>query len=238
MKRVIYLAGGLVVALMVAASAHATGNSNSSGNVTNNYDQRDYGGNTSNAGGNGYGGQGGNGYGGAGGSVLGSGNSSNTNLNSANAAQGQGQAQQATGGAATSTSNATGGSSFAAGGNGSGNATNAELSTSTGLTSTTSVTTNYAAPVIPKPSSANAYAPEGSAPRTSCRIFVGIGGTGRDGSLSGGIPVGNDQTCLSGAQVEFMNNVNRVAPGTFTGADYLLAACKVEGMDQMAACKK
>lgn len=88
-----------------------------------------------------------------------------------------------------------------------------------------------------KAASAPAYAPDGSAPRTSCRIFMGLGGSGRDGSLSGGIPIGNDQTCLSGANIEFMDKVNKVKAGTFTDVDYLREACKVEGMSEATACK-
>lgn len=86
--------------------------------------------------------------------------------------------------------------------------------------------------------SAPAYAPAGSAPRTSCRLFVGLGGTSTGGSLSGGIPVGNDQTCLSGAQFEFMDRINALAPKTFESADYLRAACKVEGMAETDGCKR
>lgn len=86
--------------------------------------------------------------------------------------------------------------------------------------------------------SAPAYAPAGSAPRTSCRLFVGLGGTSTGGSLSGGIPVGNDQTCLSGAQFEFMDRINALAPKTFESADYLRAACKVEGMGETDGCKR
>lgn len=85
--------------------------------------------------------------------------------------------------------------------------------------------------------SAPAYAPAGSAPRTSCRLFVGLGGTSTGGSLSGGVPIGNDQVCLSGAQFEFMDKINAMAPNTFSSADYLRAACKVEGMSETAACK-
>lgn len=224
MKRLIISA-----AIMAASFSAAAGNNNgpTNNNEYNTYNQQSYTNPTANAGasassssvGVGLGVGVGVGLGGEGGkassasSLVGSGNSAQT--------------QSATGG----TSSAVGGTAFGgAAGSGSavvggvsGNSTHVAVDAST---------------VMPKPASANAYAPEGSAPRTSCRIFMGLGGTGRDGSLSGGIPIGNDQTCISGAQVEFMNNVNRVAPGTFTGPDYLMAACKVEGMDQMSACKK
>ena len=83
----------------------------------------------------------------------------------------------------------------------------------------------------------SAYAPPAHGPRRSCRLFVGFGGSGTEASLSGGIPIGNDQTCVSGAQFEFMNDVNKLAPGTFTRDDYLKAACKVEGMAETRACE-
>ena len=88
-----------------------------------------------------------------------------------------------------------------------------------------------------KAAASTAYAPDTSSPRTSCRLFVGLGGSGRDGSLSGGIPIGNDQTCLSGAAIEAMDKANKVQAGTFLVSDYLLAICKMEGMDSMSACK-
>lgn len=236
-KRTIYLAGGLVVALMIAGAAHAT---NSSGNVTNNYDQRDYGGNTTNAGGTGYGGQGGNGgtgIGGAGGSVLGSGNSSNanTNLNSATAAQAQGQlqgqqqgqgqaqGQQATGGAASATGGnaaAAAGNASAAGGNGAGNVTNVDASS------------DY------KAAASTAYAPPVPTVLRSCRLYISLGGSSVSGAGSGGIPIGNDATCLADSQIELMTKVNKSFAGKFTEADFIIAACKVEGMADMAVCKK
>lgn len=128
---------------------------------------------------------------------------------------GAGGKANATGGAA----NASGGSSNAVGGSSGGNSINVQGSTYEQAAST-------------------AYAPDGKAPRTSCRLFIGFGGTNVSGSLSGGIPIGSDQTCLSGAQIEFFDKVNKVQAGTFGPADYLRAACKVEGMDQMDGCKK
>lgn len=216
MKKVI-----LMSALLMASLAHATSQQPAKGGE----------------GGNGYGGDG---YGiGVGVGIAGA-ESNAKSSSEANAIQGQMQGQQqgqiaaggdakatanggaggkanATGGAGGSSS-ATGGAANAAGGSSGGNSINVQGST-------------Y------EQSASTAYAPQAGAPRTSCRLFVGLGGTSQNGSLSGGIPIGNDQTCVSGAQIEFMNNVNKVAPGTFTGPDYLLAACKVEGMDQMQACK-
>lgn len=90
-----------ILAVLAALSAAASATQPIfGGDTTNNYDQRTY--NTPSAVGNGYGGAGGQGgAGGAGGrggdggnaTVLGSGNSSNTNLNSNMQGQAQGQAQ-------------------------------------------------------------------------------------------------------------------------------------------------
>lgn len=83
----------VIIAALFATSAFA-GNDN--GPTTNNYDQRNYGGNTTNAGG--LGGAGGNASatGGTsnatGGAVVGSGNSANSNTNSNSQGQGQSQA--------------------------------------------------------------------------------------------------------------------------------------------------
>ena len=91
--------------------------------------------------------------------------------------------------------------------------------------------------IAPKPSAAGAYAPDARGPLMTCRIFVGLGATIREGSLSGGIPVGNDQTCMSDANLRFMDKVNSVKPGTFGAADYLRAVCKAEGMADLEGCK-
>lgn len=233
MKRTIYLAGGLVVALMVAGAAHASGNSNNS-DITNNYDQRNYGGNTTNAGGlggqggagglggtaNGYGGEGGKG--GAGGSVLGSGNSSNLNTN----ANLQGQQQQANGGTGVGTSTASGGianSGSTATGNGAGNSTSVNVA---GSTST------Y------KEAAQSLYLPNvPDRPLKDCRLYISIGGSSRDGQAAGGIPIGNSQICLSDVQWTLMTKVNGLMPGAFTPEDFLVVACKVEGMSELSACK-
>lgn len=88
-----------------------------------------------------------------------------------------------------------------------------------------------------KQAASTAYAPNGQAPRSSCRLFVGVGGTTTGGALSGGLPIGNDQTCVSGAMVEFMDKLNQVKPGTFEADDYLEAACMVESMAKTKGCK-
>lgn len=128
----------------------------------------------------------------------------------------QSQGQQATGGAANAAGGA--GGSSAATGNGAGN-------------TTTVRTGDYNA------ASSTAYAPQVPTVLRSCRLYIGLGGASRDGSGSGGIPIGNDATCLADSQIELMAKVNKLAPGMFSTADILQAACKVEGMDATAACK-
>lgn len=141
---------------------------------------------------------------------------------------GQGGNSSATGGAggAGGTSIAAGGSATGgiATGQGSGNSTSVNIAGSTN-------TTTY------REAAQSAYAPQTAAPRTSCRIFIGLGGSSRDGSLSGGIPIGNDSSCLAGLQLEMMDKVNALSAGTFTANDYLTAVCRVEGMENMMACK-
>lgn len=88
----------LIAALLISTSAFATGNNN---DTINNYDQRNYGGNTSNAGGNGgQGGAGGIGYGGsasasagavAGAAAINQNDIKNTNTNQQGQQQGQSQ---------------------------------------------------------------------------------------------------------------------------------------------------
>lgn len=205
------------------------------GDTTNNYDQRNYGGNTNNAGG-----QGGNGYGGSG-TGVGVGiagatadvkntntnanisNNDNRNNNSNLNAQGQmqGQHQSATGGSSNQSQSSSANGSNTGSNIGQGNSTNVNFEGST-----------Y------KEAAQTAYAPTPSGPRTSCRIFIGFGGSSTSGSLSGGVPLLNDGLCVAGAQVEFMNTVNKIQANTFSVQDYLVAVCAVEGMDKMAACKK
>ena len=87
-----------------------------------------------------------------------------------------------------------------------------------------------------KQAAAGAYAPRPSGPATSCRLFVGLGGTNVNGSLSGGIPIGNDQTCLSDKKLTYMDFVNSQFAGTFNKGDYLEAVCAIEGMDATEGC--
>lgn len=220
MKRLIVLA-----LLASAAGVALAGNSNGcqgncpGGDTTtnNNYDQRTYSqGGAGGAGGNASAGAVAGAIAGAAAGASADVRSTNTNANTSTSRADQTQTASATGGAAS----ATGGSASATG-NGAGNSTSVTFEGST-----------Y------REAAQTAYAPATVAPRVSCRIFVGLGGSSRDGSLSGGIPIGNDQSCLSGLQIELMDKVNRVAPGTFVGKDYLAAACKVEGMEAAAACKK
>lgn len=232
----------LLALVAISFSAAAT----NFGNEYNTYDQRTTNAPTANGGQGGAGGNGGNGgnatggtgFGGAGGSVLGSGNSSNanTNLNSATAAQaqgqqmqqGQGQAQQATGGSATggaggaASSAATSGNSSAAGGNGAGNKTRVNVDASS----------------VYEAAASTAYAPAVPTVLRSCRLYISLGGSSVGGAGSGGIPIGNDATCLADSQIELMSKVNKSFAGKFTEADFIIAACKVEGMADMAVCKK
>lgn len=167
-----------------------------------------------------YGGKGGEGGSAA---VVGSGNSSNRNENSNVGLNLQGQQQSASSNQSQSNTSANSVTGYGgnATGNGAGNSTSVNFEGST-----------Y------KEAAQTAYAPTPQGPRTSCRLFVGLGGSGRDGSLSGGIPISNDQTCMSGAQIEFMNTVNKIQANTFTVGDYLIAVCAAEGMDKMSACQK
>lgn len=87
-----------------------------------------------------------------------------------------------------------------------------------------------------RPAAATAYAPAGSAPRTSCRLYIGLGGGNVNGSGSGGIPIGNDQTCLTGTGIDTMDQINAKFGETFGRDDYLTVACKVEGMSATKVC--
>jgi hypothetical protein len=172
--------------------------------------------------------------------------------------QGQQQAQTATGGASNSTayggkggaanatgggggqggaggsSNATGGTSNAAGGiggaggvasatgNGSGNSTSVNVGGSNYREAAQSL---YLPPVVDRP-------------LKDCRLYISLGGSSRDGQIAGGIPIGNSQICLSDVQWTLMTKVNAMKPGSFTPEDFLLVACKVEGMNELSACKQ
>lgn len=221
----------LVIVSSLFTAAHATNGGPSNNSEYNTYNQQTY--NQPQGGQGGAGGLGGQGgTGGEGGKGGTGGNASNFNTNGATAIGSN---------TSTNTNNVTQGQTAVgqggAGGAGTGVASGLGVAgaSATAVGSGNNTQVNF---TQPKPSSANAYAPDSSAPRTSCRIFVGLGGTGRDGSLSGGIPIGNDQTCLTGAQIEAMDKANKVQPGTFLVADYLLAICKMEGMGATAGCKQ
>lgn len=142
-----------------------------------------------------------------------------------NAQGGAANAQGGAGGNSTATGGSGGAGGSAAGGSGTGGAASA-------VGSVTFEGSTY------KEAAQTAYAPDGKAPRTSCRLFVGFGGSSVNGSLSGGIPIGNDQTCVSGAMIEAMDKANKVQAGTFGIDDYLLAICAIEGMDKTKRCTK
>lgn len=110
--------------------------------------------------------------------------------------------------------------------------------TGNGAGNTTSI--NVAAPVIPKPAANSAYVGDlPQIPQGSCRLFIGGGGTTRDGSATGMLPIGNDQTCLSTRALEVMKQINATVGQTVFGkADMLDVACQIEGMDKLAACKR
>lgn len=81
-------------------------------------------------------------------------------------------------------------------------------------------------------SAPSSFAPAGSAPVTSCRLFFGVAGSQTGGSLGAGLPMGNDQVCITQAQFALMDRL-----GGFQAEDYLRAACKVEGMSETSRCK-
>ena len=67
---------------------------------------------------------------------------------------------------------------------------------------------------------------------TSCRLYLFGGGTNVNGAVSGSIPLGNDQTCLSIAAVNMMERV-----GGFTQQEKQQVVCKVEGLEDLPTCK-
>lgn len=214
----------LIAALFVASAAHAGGNSNNS-DITNNYDQRNYGGNTTNQGGQG--GTGIGGQGGAGGTGIGvgigqGGEGGKANSSSASNAN----AGAAAGATSGSISAATGGKASASSG---GNTMRGGDITIGGDNYEAAASSVFAAPI---PTVA-----------TSCRLYMFGGATGRDGAASGSIPLGNDQTCLSGVNMNNMLRVNeqslKLTKSTvFSIDDLVTEACKVEGMETAAPCKK
>lgn len=184
----------------------------------------------------GAGGQGGNGTGIGLGVGVGIGHSSSNSNSSANSASGSyssGGDAKATGGNSNATGGAGGSASTnqaqsasgyggTANGQGSGNTTSVSFE---GGTYKEAAQTAYAAPVYIQPFE-------------DCRIYVSLGGSSRDGSASGGIPLGNSAACLRKINKLQMLATNKEFPGTYTKDDFLQADCSVEGMEKMAACKK
>jgi hypothetical protein len=72
---------------------------------------------------------------------------------------------------------------------------------------------------------------------TSCRLYMFGGATNVNGAASGSVPLGNDQTCLSGNNVNAMLRTNQLFPGTYSVKDIVTEQCKVEGMQTADACK-
>jgi hypothetical protein len=66
---------------------------------------------------------------------------------------------------------------------------------------------------------------------------MGAGASGVKGSLSGGLPIGNDQACVIEASHRIMNRMNAMKPDSFKYVDYLRPACKFEGMAETDECK-
>lgn len=83
----------------------------------------------------------------------------------------------------------------------------------------------------------SAFAPGAHGPVESCRLFAGAGGATVKGSLSGGLPIGNDQACVIEASHRIMNRMNAMKPDSFSYDDYLRPVCKFEGMSETAECK-
>jgi hypothetical protein len=83
-----------------------------------------------------------------------------------------------------------------------------------------------------------AYAPNGDKPPTSCRLFIGVGGSAPGGAASGGIPIGNDALCLHEKRDITMRQANLRSPGTFGPDDFLRNDCTIEGMGDTAACRQ
>lgn len=71
----------------------------------------------------------------------------------------------------------------------------------------------------------------------SCRLYMFGGGTNVNGAVSGSIPLGNDQTCLSGVNLKNMAVINQYFPDTFGKKSMVDMACKTEGMSEVAECK-
>lgn len=212
MKKVI-----LVALSVMAFAAQASNNANPCGNNGNNCTT----GSTTNAlvangGTGGQGGAGGNGL-----AIAGASSAAEAKANAAAMAaqqqgqqQGQAQGQIANGGKATAT-----------GGNSGGN----KIKTSTNVDIKGDIYERSAPAVIAAPIPTVA---------TSCRLYMFGGGTNVNGAVSGSIPLGNDQTCLSGVNLNNMLRINQHVANTFSMQDMVKEACKVEGMDTAEPCKK
>jgi len=66
----------------------------------------------------------------------------------------------------------------------------------------------------------------------SCRLYLSIAGSVSSGAGAGGIPIGNDQTCLAVTKLEVMESMR-----IFTMDDKLTVACGIEGMEETATCQ-
>jgi hypothetical protein len=129
-------------------------------------------------------------------------------------AQGQQQGQVATGGDANV--------------KGSGNSANNNKSQASGNSTAVTVggtTVERSAPAV--------FAGNIPSVPTSCRLYMFGGGTNVNGAVSGSVPLGNDQTCLSIAKINLMERV-----GGFSDAEKQGVICKIEGMEELATCKK
>lgn len=144
-----------------------------------------------------------------------------------------------------------GGDAFATGGNSRSNATggNSNSSAGGGAGGTGGVGQGGGGGSVqfnvnnPRGPAAPSFAPDTPTVAKSCRLYIGLGGASVNGSGSGGIPIGNDQTCLSVTSVQLMMEVNGDArdaglPAPFGTRDILAAACKIEGMKEtIPACQ-
>ncbi len=220
----------LLIAAMFAVSS-AVSATNLFGDTVNN--NQTYNQPQSHATGNGYGGQGG--QGGAGGSAIaGAASAADAKANAAAiAAQQQAQSQQQS---STSSVKGSGNSESNSGAAvlGSGNSKNDNKSSANGNKTSTNVTVGGD---NTEAAASGVFAAPIPTVATSCRLYMFGGGTNVNGAVSGSVPLGNDQTCLSGTNINNMLRVNQLFPGTFSKEDITAEACKVEGMAAADACK-
>ena len=138
--------------------------------------------------------------------------------------QAQGQQQQANGGSGYAWGGSAAGGAGGVGGNGGDAGSSLNSAIAVGGT-------------LVQRNTPPSYAPPGSGPLKSCRLFMGAGGAGTGASGSGGFPIGNDMTCLVDAREEMMVRINKAFPSTFTLGDFMDNACQIEGMDAFGPCK-